>query len=121
MGLDIVCTSGTTIYSPLDGEVTSTNADFKTNIDGYGDFFLYIKHADDLYTLYGHIKQRLVTTGDKVTQGQPIALSGGNPGDPGHGHTTGAHLHFETRNAPYGGWGNASNPNIIDPMKYLEG
>lgn len=118
-GIDISVPSGTTIYAPLDGVVTDTNANGTTNPDGYGQFFLYIKHRDDLYTLYAHIKQRLVTTGQTVKQGDPIAISGGNAGDPGHGYSTGAHLHFETRTGPYGGWGNLSNPTIKNPRNYL--
>lgn len=120
-GLDISVPSGTTLVAPLDGVVTDTNADGRTNPDGYGTFFLYIKHSDDVYTLYGHIKKRLVNAGDVVKQGQPVAISGGAAGDPGAGYSTGAHLHFEVRSGPYGGWGNLSNPTIKNPMNYLEG
>lgn len=111
-GLDINSPSGSTVVAPLDGVVTPTNENFRQNIGGYGDFFLVVKHAEDLYTLYGHIKQRLVTTGDVVKQGQPIAISGGGDNDPGKGSSRGAHLHFETLPGPYG-------TKAVDPMRYL--
>lgn len=119
-GLDITCPSGSTIYAPLDGVVTPTNADGKQNPGDYGEFFLYIKHTDQIYTLYGHIKKRLVNTGDQVKQGQPIAISGGGDNDPGKGSSRGAHLHFEVRTDTYQGWGKSTNPTIRDPMNYLD-
>ncbi|MFT3886024.1 MAG: M23 family metallopeptidase [Flavobacteriales bacterium] len=50
-----------------------------------------IRHANGLETLYGHLSERLVETGDMVKAGQPIGLGGST------GRSTGDHLHFETR------------------------
>lgn len=112
-GMDIFNALGTPIYAVLDGVVTDTNANGQQNPGGYGNHWLYIKHRDDLYTLYGHVQDRLVNPGDTVTQGQVIHHMGSE------GASTGSHLHFETRTGPYGGWGNLSNPNIKNPREYL--
>ena len=46
---------------------------------------------------YGHLKELLVSTGDVVSTGQVIALSGGAAGAWYSGWSTGPHLHFEIR------------------------
>ncbi len=49
-----------------------------------------IQHSNDEFSQYAHLKYQgsFVKLGDKVTQGQPIALSGNT------GFTTASHLHF---------------------------
>jgi murein DD-endopeptidase MepM/ murein hydrolase activator NlpD len=42
-------------------------------------------------TVYGHLSTTMVYTGQHVYQGQVIGFVGST------GHSTGAHLHFETR------------------------
>ena len=54
-------------------------------------------------TRYGHCSRLLVNVGDKVYQGQNIALVGNT------GHSFGNHLHFEVR----------FNGNPVDPRPYL--
>lgn len=56
-----------------------------------------------LYTLYAHLEQALVRTGDKVQMGDVIALSGNT------GRSLGPHLHFEVRLGS-NGYGDTVNP-----------
>lgn len=59
----------------------------------YGNY-IKIKHTNGTYSLYCHLKKdSLLPVGTKVTEGQRIATVGNT------GNSTGAHLHFEYRNA----------------------
>lgn len=89
-GIDIGSPSGTEVIAPLDGVVISS----KDNASECGGF-IKIKHNDNLYTKYCHIKKRKVEKGAEVKQGDVIGISGGALTDPNRGTTSGAHLHFE--------------------------
>ena len=69
---------------------------------GYGKAVM-IDHGNNLVTLYGHNNQLLVSEGDTVVQGQPIALAGST------GYSTGSHCHFEVR----------QNDVDINPFTYI--
>lgn len=77
--------------------------------DGYGNYVI-IKHANNYYTLYGHMSQLLVTNGQSVSAGQPIGIMGTT------GHSTGVHLHFEIRSGGTTFW----NSNPLDPMLFYD-
>ena len=64
---------------------------------------VYIQHPDGKETRYGHLSKVLVSSGQKVSQGQKIALSGNT------GVSTGPHVHFEIR---IGG-------SAVNPLNYL--
>lgn len=85
-GIDYGCPVGTEILASGAGTVMFAGWDST----GYG-LCIIIRHSSDRATLYGHLKKIFVTTGEKVTQGQPIGLSGMS------GNVTGPHLHFEAR------------------------
>jgi murein DD-endopeptidase MepM/ murein hydrolase activator NlpD len=85
MGIDIAARSGKHIISAADGTVR-----FSGWRSGYGRTVI-IQHAQGLKTLYAHNSRNLVSKGDKVRQGQVIALVGST------GRSTGPHLHFEVR------------------------
>ncbi len=78
--------------------------------NGYGYSYIILSHAGGFMTVYGHVSSVLVTSGQKISQGSIIALSGGMPGTPGAGYmTTGPHLHFEVQ----------FNGKYVDPLMYL--
>ena len=56
--------------------------------------YVTILHPNGVVTMYGHLQTILVEPGQKVNQGQIIALMGGKPGTPGAGRSTGCHVHF---------------------------
>ena len=58
---------------------------------GGAGYYIIIKHAGGYSTVYMHLSKALVRTGQKVSQGQVIALSGNTGG------STGPHLHYEVR------------------------
>jgi len=78
---------------------------------GYGQMVL-IDHHNGYVTLYGHLSQLEVKTGDTVTAGQEIAISGST------GHSSGPHLHFSVFHDcqvtdPYG-WSGAGRDPLRD-------
>ena len=83
---------GTVIMAAADG-VVMTTANLTTS---YGTYVV-IRHANGLQTIYGHgtYGSIVVKPGQTVKQGQKIMLSGNT------GNSTGPHLHFEVRVAPY--------------------
>ncbi len=85
-GLDIKVNIGDTIRAAFDGKVRIVKYEAK----GYGKYVV-IRHTNGLETVYGHLSKQLVEPNQTVKSGEPIAL-GGNTG-----HSTGSHLHFETR------------------------
>lgn len=66
---------------------------------GYGNYIL-VEHGGGFSTLYAHLSEIYVKTGDKVARGQVIGRLGST------GRSTGPHLHFETRQN-----GSAINPS----------
>ena len=89
---------GRTIVA-ADGGVVSY---VRFNSSGYG-YHLQINHGNGISTLYGHTSKILVTSGQRVSKGQPIALIGST------GDSTGAHLHFEV----------IKNGQKVNPLLYV--
>ena len=83
-GVDVKVQMGDTIRTAFDGEVVKS----KYNARGYG-YYVVVRHAKGVETLYGHLSKRLVEEGMQIQAGTPIGL-GGNTG-----RVTGIHLHFE--------------------------
>ena len=88
-GIDYGVPEGSAVFAAGDGVVAEVGSR-----GSYGTFIL-IKHEDGRTTRYAHLKQTLVSRGDRVVAGQLIARSGGKPGTKGAGNSTGPHLHFE--------------------------
>ena len=77
--------TGTKIRAAFDGTVEETGV-----TEARGNY-LIIKHSDSLETAYYHCERILCDKGDRVKQGETIALVGST------GWSTGPHLHFEIR------------------------
>lgn len=68
----------------------------KNDPDGYGTYVV-VDHGDGLETRYAHLNSVNVRDGQRVEQGDTIAMSGGARGAPGAGNSQGPHLHYEVR------------------------
>lgn len=97
-GIDIGGKSGDPVYAAADGVVTHVGYD---RGNGYN---VIVKHENGISTRYSHLRKYLVEKGQKVLQGEKIALLGST------GRSTGPHLHFEV----------LKNGENVDPMKYLD-
>ena len=99
----VASASGTVIYSTYQSGTSSK--------PGYGNY-LIIYHGDGFCSLYAHMQSKVVSEGQRVSQGQLIGYSGSTGG-------VAPHLHFEIRKATSVGsfFGN----NWLDPLDYLPG
>jgi LysM repeat protein len=87
---------GEPIFAAAGGKVLKVKLTSSTSRWAFGGAgnHLTILHPNGVVTMYGHILKALVSPGQEVSQGQIIALMGGQPGTPGAGLSTGCHLHF---------------------------
>jgi len=90
-GTDLRGKVGTPVYAAAGGYVAWTKLG-----KAYGNY-LMIVHPGNIATIYGHLSKYAVTPDTYVQRGQLIGYSGGMPGQPGAGLSTGPHLHFEVR------------------------
>jgi murein DD-endopeptidase MepM/ murein hydrolase activator NlpD len=97
-GVDWSIPTGTSVFASSGGTVAKAGW-----ASGYG-YVVYINHADGRQTRYGHLSKVLVKSGQYVSQGDKIALSGNS------GISTGPHLHFEI----------LINGVQVNPLKYLD-
>ena len=95
LGTDFGCPSGTPVKATGAGVVTVAKKH-----GGHGNH-LVIKHAGGRITKYSHLSSFKVKKGQKVEQGQVVALSGNT------GMSTGPHLHYELH----------MNGKAVDAMK----
>lgn len=84
-GLDLNVPMGTEIFSIGDGIIKETG-----QLENYG-IYTIIEHEGGYESLYGHLNRALGHPGERVEQGDTIALSGNT------GRSTGPHLHLEIR------------------------
>lgn len=91
--IDFPADSGTKVYAMDGGEVVTAHNDTG---NAYGKYIIIKLNTKEktYYNLYAHLSNIKVKEGEKVSQGQLIALSG-NTGT----NTTGAHLHAELINS----------------------
>ncbi|MBR6370432.1 MAG: M23 family metallopeptidase [Bacteroidaceae bacterium] len=100
LGVDIAASPNQSVVSVLDGTVLVSSF---TAESGYT---ICVVHPGELVSVYKHCESLLRKSGDKVRQGEVIALVGRNTGG---GETPGSHLHFEL-------W---YQGQPLDPEKYI--
>jgi murein DD-endopeptidase MepM/ murein hydrolase activator NlpD len=84
-GIDLASRLGTPLSAAAAGVVQVLN-----NPNGYG-LHVIVVHGGGISTLYGHLEETSVQTGDRVAGGDRIGLMGSS------GLSTGPHVHFEVR------------------------
>lgn len=89
-GVDYGTPQGTKISLKRPGKVIDTTV---PAIGNNGE--VYIQHDDGSKSRYLHMSAVAVSPGERVEVGGFIGETGGEPGTPGAGPTTGPHLHFE--------------------------
>lgn len=82
-GIDIPMPEGTPIRATLPGRVR-----FAGTMSGYGNV-IWLEHRRGTLTVYAHLSDMAVTTGQEVDHRQVIGRSGST------GRVTAPHLHFE--------------------------
>jgi len=108
-GKDLAAPEGTPVVAALGGRVVSSGL-----AGGYG-LAIEIEHQRPRRrTLYGHLSELYVKTGETVRQGEVIGRVGST------GLSTGPHLHFELRLPGSGGWV-AVDPGDLDPGSGAKG
>ncbi|HUI58782.1 MAG TPA: M23 family metallopeptidase [Steroidobacteraceae bacterium] len=96
-GVDFAGTEGANVMAVAAGVVT-----WAGNRTGYGNL-VEINHGDGYVTRYAHNERTLVSVGQTVKRGDPIALMGST------GRSTGPHVHFEV----------LRNGRQIDPLSFI--
>ena len=109
-GTDFGVAQGTPLRATADGTIT------RHNNDGLGAYVLDIITDDGLLIRNGHLSRMDVNTGQRVTAGQIIGLTGGQPGTPGAGYSTGPHLHWELRRDRAWSAGAWIDPRTLNPQ-----
>ena len=99
-GSDMKTRAHDTIRCVFDGVVRMSR-----HYGAYGKVVV-VRHANGLETVYSHNSKNLVSVGDSVQAGQPVALTGRS------GRATTEHLHFEIRAN-----GKHFNPRLLFDMK----
>jgi LysM repeat protein len=102
-GIDIAGEFKTPIHSVDEGVVT------KSYYSGSYGHVVFIKHENNLETVYAHLNKRNVKEGQVVKQGDVIGLMG-NTGD-----SSGVHLHFEIHKDNW----TYEKENAVDPVLAL--
>jgi murein DD-endopeptidase MepM/ murein hydrolase activator NlpD len=95
-GCDLAGDTGDKLYSMGDGTVSGINPVVAGDNTGCGGT-IKIKYEGDasgIESMYCHCSAIFVAKGEKVLAKQHVGNMGGEPGTPGAGNTTGAHLHL---------------------------
>jgi len=96
-GIDMACNTGTPIYATRSGKVVA--ATYNSSM-GY---YVQISHGDGYASIYMHMTNYTVSSGQSVSRGQLIGYVGST------GDSTGPHLHF----------GISKNGSYVNPLEYI--
>lgn len=102
-GIDIAGDLGDAVYVVDDGIVTRSYFS-----QSYGNV-IFVKHDNELETVYAHLNTRDYNENDVVKRGDKIGEMGNT------GHSSGVHLHFEIHNKEW----TVTKENAIDPILVL--
>lgn len=97
-GIDLANRIGTPIRAAASGRVVHV----ESQIGNYGRFVI-VRHPDGFQTLYAHLQDFSVRTGQYVDRGQRLGTMGNT------GRSTGPHLHFSV----------IHNGTFVNPLRYL--
>ncbi|HEY4497479.1 MAG TPA: peptidoglycan DD-metalloendopeptidase family protein [Candidatus Paceibacterota bacterium] len=118
-GIDLRASIGTPMYAAEKGTVKDIgDTDIICPGGSYGKWIV-IEHPNNLSTLYAHLSRIRVTSGQTLSRGDIIGLSGNT------GYTTGPHLHFTVyasntfRQAKTKHCGLAPAGGYLNPLDYL--
>lgn len=92
--IDFPMPVGTPVHASRAGTVVAVEERFSDeDRTTYHENWVMIRHADNTVARYIHLTQNgaLVNVGDRVSQGQPVGLSGNS------GPSNGPHLHFDVQ------------------------
>jgi murein DD-endopeptidase MepM/ murein hydrolase activator NlpD len=117
-GIDIVAPLGSKIFACLDGKVISRadqHKDKKGHAYGNHVRILHVIEGVEHHTIYAHLSEVMVETGQLIGKGEVIGLAGST------GNSTGPHLHLSVKRKgatkdkltefPY---------DLVDPTQFLE-
>ena len=90
-GTDIRASVGTPVKAAAGGYVAWNK---KGRL--YGNYVMIV-HPGGIATVYAHLSKFAAKADTYVERQEVIGYSGGRPGDPGAGLSSGPHLHFEVR------------------------
>lgn len=96
-GIDIGAAYGSTVVAAKGGKVIMSGWN-----GGFG-YTIMIDYGGGIITLYGHNSSLVVSNGEMVKTGQPVAKIGST------GFSTGAHLHFTVK----------KNGTAVSPLNYV--
>ena len=108
-GIDLAAPEGTEVHAPAEGVVVFAGRyDLRRSVGWwrYGNLVV-LRHGDRFVTLFGHLSQIAVKAGQRVRQGDVIALVGNT------GWSTSSHLHYEVRRSFDGEY------RPVDPRIYI--
>ena len=111
--IDYAISSGSPVYAAAAGVVMITD-----NLTSSYGTYVVIRHANGMQSYYGHGTRGsiCVSPGQIVKKGQQIMLSGST------GNSSGPHLHFELRTAPYSYKYSAKaygQDSRVNPLNYM--
>ena len=98
-GIDVAKSGGTPILATISGRVQFTGY----HAGGYGNWVMIVCDESGKETRYAHLSRINVRTGQRITRGQVVGLTGTT------GNSTGDHLHHEFRR----------NGNLLNPFFYF--